>query len=53
LILNIVPSVETVVNSDRIVLVWALFGKIKELFKVIDEGLEQEITVDLPFDISG
>ena len=49
LILDIIPSVEAVVNpnSNSIILIWVLLGEVKELFEILDEGLEQEITVNL------
>jgi len=54
LILNVVPSVETVVNTDicrlfRLVLV--VFGKVKELLKVLDERPEKEVLINVLLDL--
>ena len=50
LILNVVPSVKTVINPHilgLLGLVRVIFGKVKELFEVLDEGLEQEVLVNV------
>jgi hypothetical protein len=52
LILNVIPSIETVVDSNRIIFVWTLFREVKEFFEVLDECFEQEMTINLSFDIS-
>jgi hypothetical protein len=51
LVLNIIPGVETVVNSDRIIFVRTLLREIKKFLEVLDESFEQEITIDFSLDV--
>ena len=51
LVLDVVPCEERVVNPDGVIFISRLFGEVKELLEVVDERLEQEITVDLPLHV--
>jgi hypothetical protein len=53
LVLHVIPGIETVINSNLLVLSSILFGEIKELSEVLDELFEQEITINLTLNRSG
>lgn len=53
LVLDVIPGIETVIDSNLLVLSSILFGEIEELSKVLDELFKQEITINLSLNCSG
>lgn len=53
LVLEVRPSVETVIDSRLVVAILRLqvFGEIEELFELVAEGLKQEVRINLPRDV--
>lgn len=47
MVLDIIPGVEAVVDPNLLILSSVLFGEVEELFEVLDELFEEEITVNL------
>jgi len=53
LVLDVIPGIEAIIDSNLLVLSCILFGEIEELSEVLDEFFEEEVTVNLSLNCSG
>ena len=56
MVLYVIPSVKTIVNSDVcrfLSLVRIILGEVEELLEVLDESLKQKVFIDVLLDLRG
>lgn len=53
MVLDVIPGIEAIIDSNLLVLSCILFGEIEELSEVLDEFFEEEVTVNLSLNCSG